>query len=208
VASEVKIAYQIKVKNGALWEAAEKMGGVRQLAGHLGIRYQYLIHLMNMRVYPGFRRQTKIDWSNVEKKLLDLTGLLLDDIFPEEISTAEFLRTPRARTVVHDLSLEQLSGEHERLALPAAQDAIVFGAERHEAVSEVLCILKPKQQAALRLRFGLGEGGTERTLEEIGKELNVSSGRAGQIVKTAIRKLRSRPISSILKQYVDHGGLS
>jgi RNA polymerase primary sigma factor len=67
-------------------------------------------------------------------------------------------------------------------------------------MDEVLQTLTPREQRVLQLRFGL-EDGRSRTLEQVGKEFNVTRERIRQIEAKAIRKLRHFSRSRPLKDY-------
>ena len=67
---------------------------------------------------------------------------------------------------------------------------------------EVLDSLTPREEKVLRLRFGL-EDGRPRTLEEVGKEFNVTRERIRQIEAKALRKLRHPSRSKRLKDFLD-----
>ena len=71
-----------------------------------------------------------------------------------------------------------------------------------EHIIEVLSTLTPREQRVLRLRFGLDDG-RPRTLEEVGKEFNVTRERIRQIEAKALRKLRHPTRSKKLKDYID-----
>jgi len=71
-----------------------------------------------------------------------------------------------------------------------------------EQLSEVLDTLTPREEKVLRLRFGL-EDGRSRTLEEVGKEFNVTRERIRQIEAKALRKLRHPSRSKKLKDFLD-----
>lgn len=71
-----------------------------------------------------------------------------------------------------------------------------------EQLAEVLDTLTPREEKVLRLRFGL-EDGRSRTLEEVGKEFNVTRERIRQIEAKALRKLRHPSRSRKLKDYLD-----
>ncbi len=71
-----------------------------------------------------------------------------------------------------------------------------------EQLSEVLQTLTPREEKVLRLRFGL-EDGRSRTLEEVGKEFNVTRERIRQIEAKALRKLRHPSRSKRLKDFLD-----
>ena len=72
-----------------------------------------------------------------------------------------------------------------------------------EKLSDVLSTLTPREEKVLRLRFGL-EDGRSRTLEEVGKEFNVTRERIRQIEAKALRKLCHPSRSRKLKDYLDY----
>lgn len=69
-------------------------------------------------------------------------------------------------------------------------------------LTEVLDTLTPREEKVVRLRFGLDDGKT-RTLEDVGKEFNVTRERIRQIEAKALRKLRHPSRSKRLKDYLD-----
>ena len=71
-----------------------------------------------------------------------------------------------------------------------------------EQLSEVLHTLTPREEKVLRLRFGM-EDGRSRTLEEVGKEFNVTRERIRQIEAKALRKLRHPSRSKKLRDFLD-----
>ena len=71
-----------------------------------------------------------------------------------------------------------------------------------EQLEDVLCTLNEREQKVLKLRFGL-EDGRARTLEEVGKEFDVTRERIRQIEAKALRKLRHPSRSKKLKDYLD-----
>ena len=71
-----------------------------------------------------------------------------------------------------------------------------------EQIEDVLDTLTPREQRVLQLRFGL-EDGRSRTLEEVGKEFNVTRERIRQIEAKALRKLRHPSRSRKLKDYLE-----
>ncbi|MBQ9673133.1 MAG: RNA polymerase sigma factor RpoD [Ruminococcus sp.] len=114
------------------------------------------------------------------------------------------------RVAQEPVSLETPIGEEEDSHLgdfipdddaPAPADAASHTLLR-EQLNEVLDTLTPREEKVLRLRFGL-EDGRSRTLEEVGKEFNVTRERIRQIEAKALRKLRHPSRSKILKDYLD-----
>ena len=71
-----------------------------------------------------------------------------------------------------------------------------------EQLADVLETLTPREEKVLRLRFGL-EDGRPRTLEEVGKEFNVTRERIRQIEAKALRKLRHPSRSKKLRDFLD-----
>ena len=85
--------------------------------------------------------------------------------------------------------------------VPVPADAAAFTLLR-EQLGEVLDTLTEREQKVLKLRFGLDDG-RARTLEEVGKEFNVTRERIRQIEAKALRKLRHPSRSRKLKDYLD-----
>ncbi|MDR0913605.1 MAG: RNA polymerase sigma factor RpoD [Oscillospiraceae bacterium] len=114
------------------------------------------------------------------------------------------------RVAQEPVSLETPIGEEEDSHLgdfipdedaPAPADAASHTLLK-EQLSEVLDTLTPREEKVLRLRFGL-EDGRSRTLEEVGKEFNVTRERIRQIEAKALRKLRHPSRSKRLKDFLD-----
>ena len=108
------------------------------------------------------------------------------------------------------VSLETPIGEEEDSHLgdfipdddaPAPAEAAAYSLLK-EQLEDVLCTLNEREQKVLKLRFGL-EDGRARTLEEVGKEFDVTRERIRQIEAKALRKLRHPSRSKKLKDYLD-----
>ena len=108
------------------------------------------------------------------------------------------------------VSLETPIGEEEDSHLgdfipdddsPAPAEAASYALLR-EQLNEVLHTLTPREEHVLKLRFGLDDGRT-RTLEEVGKQFNITRERIRQIEAKALRKLRHPSRSKRLKDYLD-----
>ncbi|MBQ2402205.1 MAG: sigma-70 family RNA polymerase sigma factor, partial [Lachnospiraceae bacterium] len=89
--------------------------------------------------------------------------------------------------------------QDEQVMVPA--DAATYTLLR-EQLTEVLETLTEREQKVLRLRFGLDDG-RPRTLEEVGRDFNVTRERIRQIEAKALRKLRHPSRSRKLKDYLD-----
>ena len=151
-------------------------------------------------------------------KLVRVSRQLLQDLgrepTPEEIAETMGITTERVREIIkiaqEPVSLETPIGEEEDSHLgdfiqdenvPVPADAAAFSLLQDQ-LQEVLNTLTPREQKVLRLRFGLDDG-RARTLEEVGKEFNVTRERIRQIEAKALRKLRHPSRSKKLKDYLD-----
>ena len=72
-----------------------------------------------------------------------------------------------------------------------------------EQIDDVLDQLNDREKAVIRMRFGLLDDESDRTLEEIGKELNVTRERVRQIESSAIKKLKHPKVGRKLKNYIE-----
>lgn len=147
----------------------------------------------------------------VQRQLLQEYGR---EPLPEEIAKEMGMPIERVREIQkisqEPVSLETPIGEEEDSHLgdfveddhvPTPSEAAAFTLLK-EQLSEVLDTLTDREQKVLRLRFGLDDG-RARTLEEVGKEFNVTRERIRQIEAKALRKLRHPSRSRKLKDYLD-----
>ena len=151
-------------------------------------------------------------------KLIRVSRQLLQELgrepTPEEIAAEMDMSVERVREILkisqEPVSLETPIGEEEDSHLgdfiqddnvPVPADAAAFTLLKEQLI-EVLGTLTEREQKVLRLRFGLDDG-RARTLEEVGKEFNVTRERIRQIEAKALRKLRHPSRSRKLKDYLD-----
>jgi len=80
---------------------------------------------------------------------------------------------------------------------------VVMNDDLNRQIDEVLEQLNEREQAVVRMRFGLLDDKSDRTLEEIGKELNVTRERVRQIESSAIKKLKHPKVGRKLKNYIE-----
>ncbi|WP_242622631.1 RNA polymerase sigma factor RpoD [Lachnoclostridium sp. Marseille-P6806] len=151
-------------------------------------------------------------------KLVRVSRQLLQDLgrepTPAEIAAEMGIGEERVREIIkiaqEPVSLETPIGEEEDSHLgdfiqddnvPVPAEAAAFSLLQDQ-LQEVLDTLTDREQKVLRLRFGLDDG-RARTLEEVGKEFNVTRERIRQIEAKALRKLRHPSRSRKLKDYLD-----
>ncbi|MBE6674013.1 MAG: RNA polymerase sigma factor RpoD [Ruminococcaceae bacterium] len=149
--------------------------------------------------------------SRVSRNLLQELGR---EPTPEEIAEAIGMTPEKVRDTMkyalEPVSLETPIGEEEDSHLgdfipdedsPAPSDAASYTLLK-EQLNEVLHTLTPREEQVLKLRFGLLDGKT-RTLEEVGKEFDITRERIRQIEAKALRKLRHPSRSKRLRDYLD-----
>ena len=147
----------------------------------------------------------------IKRQLLQELGR---DATPEEIALEMEMEPEKVREILkiaqEPVSLETPIGEEEDSHLgdfipddevQAPSDVATFTLLR-EQLSNVLHTLTDREQKVLRLRFGLDDG-RARTLEEVGKEFDVTRERIRQIEAKALRKLRHPSRSKKLKDYLE-----
>ena len=151
-------------------------------------------------------------------KLIRVSRQLLQELgrepTPEEIAAEMNMPVDRVREILkisqEPVSLETPIGEEEDSHLGdfIPDDDAPVPAEAasqtllKEQLADVLKTLTPREEKVLRLRFGL-EDGRPRTLEEVGKEFNVTRERIRQIEAKALRKLRHPSRAKRLRDYLD-----
>ena len=149
--------------------------------------------------------------SRISRQLLQENG---HEATPEEIANVMGMSAEKIREIMKiaqdPVSLETPIGEEEDSHLgdfipddasPAPADAASYTLLR-EQLNEVLKTLTPREESVLKLRFGL-EDGRSRTLEEVGKEFNITRERIRQIEAKALRKLRHPSRSKRLRDYLE-----
>ena len=154
-------------------------------------------------------------------KLIRVSRQLLQELgrepMPEEIAKEMDIPVERVREILkisqEPVSLETPIGEEEDSHLgdfiqdenvPVPAEAAAFTLLK-EQLTEVLGTLTEREQKVLRLRFGLDDG-RARTLEEVGKEFQVTRERIRQIEAKALRKLRHPSRSRKLRDYLEDNG--
>ena len=149
--------------------------------------------------------------SRYSRQLLQELG---HEASPEEIAEKLNMTPEKVREIMKiaqdPVSLETPIGEEEDSHLgdfiedqesPAPPDAASYSVLR-EQLAEVLRTLTPREELVLKRRFGLDDGKT-RTLEEVGKEFNITRERIRQIEAKALRKLRHPSRSKRLRDFLD-----
>lgn len=194
-----RVAATLRLRHGRLTETLRRLGwNQHRLAVYLGV------HDTTVSDWMRFKGRPPTD-PDVLRKLMDLTGCAVMDLFPARICGAPPQeRPPTEIMTIQEVSLTRLLHHGQTtFALPSAE-ALYGATERRDAVVVALATLAPKEQQILCLRFGLG-GEERQTLEEIGQVFGLSPERTRQIESQALRKLKHPSRSAGLRQFAKEG---
>lgn len=163
----------------------------------VGLSRSRLRDIENLRVIP------------TEEEVVKIACILekpIDYLFPEELMSAVRVGVFSRRKVELDTPEVISLTEAQRLRLTYDGETTLIDEVSktllHEQIEAVLDTLTPREKRVLELRFGL-EDRQRRTLEEVGKEFNVTRDRIRQIELKALRKLRHPSRSRYLKDYLE-----
>ncbi len=195
-----------KAKHRAIHAAVKKLGGVRNLAIHLGVSYFTVFQWLSLKGglpskpnhwYP----QARLD--ALEEKLIALTGETLEQLFPPELQAKALAGVGKEREFHQDIDLARLSQYRpELLALPDGEKMMMIE-EVSAIVKEAMKYLTFRQRKVIEMRYGIGENRTSYTLEECAKELNITRERIRQIESKAIRRMKGHPeVGCLFKEIV------
>jgi RNA polymerase sigma factor (sigma-70 family) len=188
----MKIAAEIKLKHGTLYELCQQHGGVKGLAEKLGIGDQTVYQWLRMRRVPKISRHFT---QAVADRLVAMAGMPLDEIFPKELEAAtELFKQHGTRVTIADVPVEQLAVLHrqyvDRLTCEDPSE-IADRKDYGEKVLKLLKFLTEREREIIELRFGLGDDGVCYTLEEVGHICKVTGARVRQIEARALRKIQN-----------------
>ena len=187
-----KITAVSKLKNGPLWECVKKMGTQAALSRYLNVPQVQLGGWVNLRKCPTFRNWDKKRVDALERKLFDLCGKTLDEIFPQDLRDAkQFLSLNKTFEQSRDMGLllNYEDRTKERLLLPSPVEA----AEQHEefqTTRQWVESLKEQERQVIKMRYGFES--PSMNLEETANALGLSKTRITQIERKAIKLIRQQ----------------
>ena len=176
------IALHVRAKHGVLAAALKKRGwNQSQAAKFLGITPTEFGWFINMQKQP--KRPSR----ELVQKLYDLTGLLMEEIWPREVFTEEFLATPKTAQLFKDIPTYLFPELVELRALPFATPEEQYEqTELQEMLNEAMKILSPRERKVVEDRIF-----NDKTLDEVAAEIGKTSERVRQIQARALSKLRT-----------------
>jgi len=202
----MKVAAELRLKHGVLYEVCRDNGGIANVASIIGIGCQTVRAWLKMRRCPTPGQYNRWYTEDVEKSLEALAGVPATTIFPPELkaATSLFKATP-----VH---VRILDIEPEALAMIATetQERLTFRqpekvAGDHELSDRVKALLRGlsyREREVITLRYGLDDG-YSYTLDEVADLLKVSRERVRQIEAKAVRKLQQPSRAQSLVGFID-----
>jgi RNA polymerase sigma factor (sigma-70 family) len=192
-----------KLKHADLWAAAKKLGSQSALARHLGVKATTVGEWINLKRCPPAEavgtHWTEDRITEIEGKLLALTGKTWDELFPDELrKSVQFLdcskmieKTARVRAE----SMEQYAlATTERLSR-GIEDTLQRE-EQREAVRSVLATLSYREREIIKMRFGIDQ--KCHTQEEVAKVFKVTKSRIHVLEHGALRKLQQPSRAHVL----------
>lgn len=206
-----------RLKHADLWAAAKKLnhgryGGQSALAAKLKISAAEIGTWINLQACPPAEPTKK--WpvkrlEQLEKDLLEITGKLLDELFPNELrQNIQFLSSPKTyeRTeIVQKEALEQYAiATRERLKIEQEPDRIIVDDETRAKLNDLLakCLttLNQREKQIIELRFGL-TGEESKTHEEIGQIIcakpHGSCGGGEPLSRERVRQIEAKALRKI-----------
>lgn len=199
-ADPMSMAWIGRLKQGDIIEACLKRGwNQADFARFMGWSSTKAGAVINLRWVPKTLTDDEV------RKLLELTGKLPDEIWPEWARDKRWLDADKRAAIIRSVTPAQLgeAGFGPRL-LPSPDDVV----EHHEAtdlIGRVLETLTPREQTVIRLRYGIGCD--EQTYEEIAVDQKVTRERIRQIEAKALRKLRHKSRVKKLRPLIPDGWL-
>jgi len=202
-----------RLKHTELWEAAKAFGSVKALATHLGIHQTMLGDWINLHRVPPKEPSPRNKWSKerldrLEADLLQITGLLLCDLFPDSLRTSGFLDHSKLAERRHILNDEAIANyalaTRQRLIETGNPNKAAEDQESREVLSKVMRSLTSRERQVIELRYGLGSDGKAHTLQETGRILKIMRERVRQIESKALKKLQHETRADQLVELFDH----
>lgn len=203
----VDVTLQMRAKHADLLRAARKLGGIQQLADHLGVSYGTMSHWICLHAAPRYWIE-RSKWSEPEfrdplaEKLLALTGKQLAELWPAVLFTKEFMDQDKTTELETHATLEGiLFNGCGPAALPDPHEI----AEQHEQqalIQQVMQSLTGRERLVIEARYGFGQyAGIPQTYRALAVTLNVTLERVRQIEKHAVERLRHRSRIRLLQDY-------
>lgn len=193
VGDRLEITITARARHAALWSIVKKFGNQRKAADAIGVHQAIFGKWLNLLAVPRFDKRDPAWVAEFERKLFDLTGQTLEEIFPLELRGRRNVRgLPAAIELTRSVPVVSLLEGHSRQLLVESHVREIEDRDEslvdRAAFDKAMKRLSERQRIVLKARYGL-DGGDGATLKQVAKDLNVTVERARQIVLRAERML-------------------
>ncbi len=185
---------EIKLRNNKILELVEATGArsLKAFCDAEGLPYSTIQTVVSISKPP---LTTKGHWRAGVRELAEALGVLPEDMFSERLMGANMKGTAVKFYLKADFDEAQAMLMPSRALGPEEQLQLT---ETSSELERVLKSLTPREEAVIRMRFGLG-GEPGQDLETVGRSFNVTRERIRQIESKALRKLRHPSRADVLK---------
>jgi len=182
---------EIKVKNNLLYQAMIENGinNAAELSRLVGLCPGNCGDALNLKI-PLYTKSGEV--RTIWRQLSKVLHRLPEDLIPK----THWHEGMKKNTGTFEAPLDDLT----YLTGPKAPDQLVFEGEKQDAVNQLIKTLKPREELAIRMRYGLG-GEAPKTYQEIADHFKVTLERARQIEQKAFRKLQHSTRSQTVRHY-------
>jgi len=197
---QFRIAIVARMKHGEIYGAIKKRGWtIKKAAEFLGLTHNTLSSIINLRMRPPFLFTARNDEDKkrareLEEKLMELTDKSIEELFPEEFRTKEFLDAPKVADRFVDVPTRLLLEQTGNLALPKPPDELLIDEERLDELEEIISELPEMQQGAVRAFLN------EKNMTETGAERGVTHSAESANFKNALREIRRKMEGRVKKE--------
>jgi len=191
----VKIAADLRFKNGSLWEIVAKVGSSKALAAELNVNEQTVSNWLNLKYCPTAGVYENSYTEEVERKLESIFGGPASEIFPPGLDELCKQMRPedRRRVTMAEVSREKLvdmtTKRAGRLCYTDNLSSQMDNETAGDKIKDALATLNERERKIIEFRYGLSDGHVY-TLDECVSIFNVTRERIRQIEAKAIRKLQ------------------
>jgi RNA polymerase sigma factor (sigma-70 family) len=199
-----------RLKHTELWEAVKAFGTATKLAEHLGVHAAVLGQWVNLQRCPALEpseRWTRERLDQLEVDLLQVTGKLMSELFPESLRRSGFLEGNKVAEKRHMLREEsmQMYGLHSNQRQQDRLDVDPLDEkEQRDRISKVLKSLTSREKEVIELLFGL-TGEAPKNLTDTGRALGLTIERIRQVQSKAIKKLQHESRAGYLVELLPDG---
>ena len=196
----MKIAAELRIKHGQLYESCLMYGGVKAFSKRIGIGYQTVLAWLHLRRCPIPGVYNRAYTKKVERRLERLTGVSVADLFPQQLKAFTELHKPERHVVIRDidvLSLKLLTDEVQlRLTTSDPVEDSIAG-ELADCMNQTLKKLPHRLQTVIDCRFR-----KDMSQEETGNLMGISKGRVSQLEQKAVRLLQQPEHAKKLVEFI------